>query len=158
VVEGALVHAVVQRAYLLLEQLLLNGAHLEHCVIVGTEQLIEPVDVSHVVLLLQRDIDNRIGDFLADAVQELSFADDYLEPGVKVDLKSPIVPFTNGNQDVFGQVLGCSLHVLSLPLLKHLEFVVFCEQFGGLDVVSRGLLPKTLTDQDVRLGLELVDG
>lgn len=37
VVESALVHAVVQRADLLLKQLLLHGAHLKHSVVVGTE-------------------------------------------------------------------------------------------------------------------------
>jgi hypothetical protein len=37
VVESALVHAVVQRADLLLKQLLLNRAHLKHSVVVGTE-------------------------------------------------------------------------------------------------------------------------
>ena len=119
--------------------------------------MIEPVDGPHVVLLLQRDIDNRVRDFFADAVQKLGFTDDHLQSGVEVYEEFFLVAFTYGNQDVFRQVVNCSLDVLSLPPLEHLKFVGFCQQFGGLDVISRGTFAVILADKDVRLGLELVN-
>lgn len=119
--------------------------------------MIEPVNVPHVVLLLQRDIDNRVRDFFADAVQKLGFTNDHLQSGVEIHEEFFIIAFAYGNQDVFRQVFNGSRDVLSLPPLEHLEFVGFCQQFGSLDVVSRGTLAVILADQDVRLGLELVD-
>lgn len=82
---------------MLLKQLLLDGAHLKHSCVVGTKQLVELVNVFHVVLLLQRDVNDRVGDVFADAIQELGFTDDNLQSGVEVDLEFLVVTITNRN-------------------------------------------------------------
>ena len=49
------------------------------------------------------------------------------------------------------------MDVLGLPPLEHFKFVVFCQKFSGLHIVSRSALAIGLSGKNVRLSLELVD-
>jgi len=50
------------------------------------EKLIEFINILHVILLLEGDVDDGGGDILADAIKELGLTDDDLQFGIKVNL------------------------------------------------------------------------
>jgi len=50
------------------------------------EKLVEFINILHVILLLEGDVDDGGGDILADAIKELGLTDDDLQFGVKVNL------------------------------------------------------------------------
>lgn len=80
----ALVHMAVELSNLVLEQFLFNRAHAGHSLVVRTKQLHKFVDVLRVVLVLKGDVDNRVGDLPADAVEEFGLADDHFQLRVEV--------------------------------------------------------------------------
>jgi len=63
-----LVHQRIQLLDVLFKKTNLDRSQVLQRRVVASEQLVKFVDVTHVVLLLQGDVDDRVRDFLADTV------------------------------------------------------------------------------------------
>lgn len=81
-----LVHQQVQFVYVLLEESHLNGSQVLESGVVTSQQLVELVDVAHVILFLEGDVNDCVWDFLTDSVKELGLPDDDFQLGVEVNL------------------------------------------------------------------------
>jgi hypothetical protein len=57
---------------------LLDKLQATKCQIVTSQQLVELIDMSHVVLFLQSDVDDGLWDWFSYSFQELGFSDDDL--------------------------------------------------------------------------------
>ena len=66
------VHLDVKLANVLVEELLLYAAQVAQGRVVRTKQLIEAIDMHHVVLLLESNVDDGVRDVLANSVKELT--------------------------------------------------------------------------------------
>ena len=158
VVFETFVHEAVELVDLLREQLLLHRSQLEQGRVVGTQELVQLVDMPRVVLVLEGDIDDGVGDFLADSVQEPGLFDDDLQVGVKVDfvlsIGSSIRLFAeNGSLE---HLDGLN-RLLVRPGSEDIGLVALGEALGDLDVRSCHLLSELEVSQDVWLLLELVN-
>jgi len=102
---------------------------------------VEFIDVDHVVFLLERDVDNGVGDFLADAVEELGFTDDNAEFGVEVDFVASTTLGIRAQATIFKnrsfQVLNRSGCVLLLPLLVNVVLIHLSQMLRNLHISLR---------------------
>jgi hypothetical protein len=158
VVALTLVHGPVQGVDLVFKEFLLHRAHLEHSLVVGAEELLELIYVLHVVLVLEGNVDDGVGDFLSNAVKELSLADDNLKFGVKIDLVHLVFALSNSFKNELLEHGDGVVGVLLLPGLEQPLLVLLCQHLGHLDVVFGGLDTEGILGEDLGLGLELVDG
>jgi hypothetical protein len=138
----ALVHRAVESSDLVLEELLLDGAHTGHSLIVGTQELHELVNVLHVVFFLQSDVDDRVWDLPVDAIKELGLTDDDLKLGVEVNAVALVVTITDGLKDRLSKHIDGVFGVLVLPVPEELLLVVLGQHLGNADVVFGGLNTK----------------
>jgi hypothetical protein len=152
-----LVHRAVERSDLVLEELLLDGSHTGHSLIIRAQELHELVNVLHVVFFLQGDVDNRVGDPLADAVEELGLTNDDLKLRVEVNTVALVVSIADGLQDGLGEHIDGVTGVIRRPFIKELITVVLGEHLGDADVVFGGLNTKRVLGEDLGLGLKLIN-
>lgn len=83
---GSLIHPSVQLVDLFAQEFFLNWHELAESAVVASEQLVELVNVSHVVLLLKGNVGDSLWDCLTDSVQEFGFSDDNLKLWSKVNI------------------------------------------------------------------------
>jgi hypothetical protein len=97
VVTGSLFHLEVQLTQHSQKQLLFNWFESTESAVIISEKLVELVNVAHVIILLEGNIDDCWWYILTDAVKELGLTDDYLqfrvevhlEPGSSISLPAP---------------------------------------------------------------------
>lgn len=124
-----------------------------------SKELVELINVFHVVLLLKGDVNNCGGNVLANAVKEFSLADDDLQLGVEVDLEDVHALRVNvDSQDVLVEHLDGLNGVLGLPVVELDGFVVLGQLLSDADVVLGSLTTSRDLGENLGLGGELVDG
>lgn len=156
VVFSSLVHPPVQLVDLLSKELLGDWHELAESAVVASEQLVELINVSHVVLLLEGDVGDSLWDGLTNSVEELGFSDDDLELWGEVNKVS--VNSSDGLllQDEFLKELNSLVGVLLFPVLVDLGLVSLVKKLSELDVLLGNSL-TSLRQKLFWLGLKLVD-
>jgi hypothetical protein len=114
--------------------------------------------MSHVVFLLESNVDNGLGNGLADSIQELGFSNDDLQFWGEVHFIGDVIC---GLVDLFLQnkfveELDGFISVFVLPLVEDLLLIVLIKIFSKSDVLM-SYLAELLTHKLVRLALELLD-
>ena len=89
------VHQTIQFLNLLFQQLFLDWSKVKQSAVVTSKELIKLIDMTHIVFLLERDIDNSIGDILSNSVKELRLSNYHLKFWVKVNLVPLIFTLSN---------------------------------------------------------------
>lgn len=109
-VVGSLVHPLVELLDLLFKEFLLYWLEMAKGKVIASEKLVELVNILHVVLLLQSNVDDCLWNVLTNPLQELGFTDDDLELWIKL-------------YNVCG-VSICTLHWLENTVLQELNSFV----------------------------------
>jgi len=156
VVLVTLVHVSVELVDLGVHQLLLDWLEIAESGFVASEELLESVDVPHVVFLLEGDVDDGLGNAFADSVQELGFSDNHFQVGCEVHFVIHAVTNFYLLQNVFFQKFYGFISVLTFPISKNPLFVVLVELFGQLDVFASNF-SKSLGQKLVRFVFKLLD-
>lgn len=71
---GSLIHVLVKLLDIVSQQPSLNWSKIAYRLLISSKELIEFVHITHVVLLLQSNIDDCLRDRLANSAQELGLA------------------------------------------------------------------------------------
>lgn len=158
VVVATLVHPTVQLADLLVQELLLNGLQVAQSSVVPAEELRELIDMAHVVLVLESDIDNGLRDVLSDAVEELGLTDDDLELwGEVYSISCLSSSFLYGlGEDVLLQQADGGVSILLVPLAENLVLIVSIKLLGKGDILESDFFADIVLEEAF-LGLELID-
>ena len=82
----ALVHLALELGDVLEEEFLLDSTEVAKGRVVRAKELVQAIDMLHVVLLLEGDVNNSGRNVLADAVKELSLTNDDAQIRVEVNL------------------------------------------------------------------------
>ena len=85
---GSLVHPSVKLGDLLIKQALFNWLQIAEGLVVTSQKLVKLVNMSHVVFFLESDVDNSLGDFLANTIKKLRFTDNNFQLWGKVNVVS----------------------------------------------------------------------
>ena len=163
---GSLVHILPQLLNIVLKQSLLNQFQVAQSRIIRSQQLLEFVNISHVVFLLKSDVLDSLRHITADSVKELGFSYQNLELWREVDLvvtsQSSIFSLALAlllldlDQDVPLEQINGILGVVGLPPLENLVLVVLVELFGQVDVLDGHFL-ELIRSKLFSLGLELLN-
>jgi len=158
IVTGTLLHLEVQLTEHGQQELLLYRLESLESGVIVAQQLVKLVNVAHVIVLLESDVDDGRGDVLADAVEELGLADDHLQLGVEVHLEPGGAISLAAAEDVAREHGDRLLRVVVLPLRELLSLVLLGKLLRDTDVVLSSLLTSRDLCQDFGLARELVNG
>lgn len=162
VVGDTLVHMLVKLFNINFQKLLLDWLQVGHGRLVSSQELVQFVDVNHVVLFLKSNVDDCLRNGLADSIEELGFSDDDSELTGKVHLVGLVLILdlwgSRKNVSILSsEILDGLVSVLSLPGLKDLLFIIFVELLGKSDILVGNIL-KNVGHELVGLVSELADG
>jgi hypothetical protein len=113
--------------------------------------------VSHVVFLLESNVDDSLGDWLSNSAQELGLTNGDLKLWGEVNSISVIIAILvlELRQNVLLEVLNGLVCIIISPLREDLLLVVLVELFGKFDVFGCYVL-EDLTKELIGLGLEFL--
>lgn len=154
-----LVHESLQLLDLVMHQLSLDWHQVAERIVVAAEQLLQFVDVAHVVFLLEGNVRDGRRDWLTDAIQELGLSDSDTELRVEVDVVDSEFILLLGGLDAKNELLessDCRFSVLLLPGVEDLLLVILIKLLGKSDVLGSHL-HESICVQLASLGLELFD-
>ena len=113
--------------------------------------------MSSVILLLKRDVNNSVRNWLSNPIQKLGLTNNHLQLGVEVyEVIHATLAFFIAQNILFKHLKNFPA-VFSLPGLENFIFIRLSEGLGQLDVSQCGLFTSIRAGQDMRLGLKLVD-
>ena len=154
---SSLVHLTLELGDVLEEKFLLDGTQVAESRVVGAEELVEAIDVHHIVLLLEGDVDDRVRDLFANAVEELRLTDDHSEGRVEVDLVLAVA-LNFLSKDRESQLSEGFVRFDASPCLELVALILLSQLLSHVDVALGDLFTEGRACEDLRLGLKAVDG
>jgi len=130
VVVMALVHPLVQLVNLFLQKLFLHWFQVAESRVVTSEQLVEFVHVSHIVLFLEGDVDDSLRNLFANSVKELCLSNNDFKQGVKLDRINHIITDFLSVKDVLLKQVDGFFGVLLPPVVKDNLLVALIKFFS----------------------------
>lgn len=159
VVVDTLVHELVKLFDVVAEESSFNRSQVTDSLLVTAKQLVQLIDVAHVLLLLEGNIDDCLGDLLANAAEELGLANCYLELRRKVDsvhIVLVVLFAVLDFQDVFLEQIDCLVGVRVPPGVEYILFIVLVKVLVQ-GYVLLGYILEVVAIELISLGLELLD-
>jgi hypothetical protein len=158
VVQIAFVHPFVQLGDLLLEEFLINIFQAAQRNVVGSQELVELIHVSHVLIFLESNVNDSRRDAFPNSIKELGFSDDYSELRVEVNAVGnlPGCFVLRSPENFSPKQNDCSFSVFFSPFIKDFLFVLLVKGSCKVDVLeSNGF--ESRSHQLIGLLLELFD-
>lgn len=128
----SLVHPTVEFVDLFIKKLFLNWLKIAESRVVTSKELVQLVDMAHVVFLLESNVDDCLRDVLSNTVKELGLSDNDFELRCKIDcidglpglFLNPLV-----KDEALKQGNG-KISVFLVPVIEDLVFMVLIKLFG----------------------------